>query len=327
MRILAPALVLIFLAACAAPVGEPAQRPVRIAEFSVETADGVTLYYRVAGDGEEVVIAPFALYHGDVFDRLAAGRRVVTYDPRGRGRSQASPLDRVTLDFLLADLDTIRTAVGAEQVAVIGWSGAGMETFVYALSNPGRVTRLVQLAPVSARFNPYGLAFLDNLSSRIDADALAELDARIAAGEFENDEAALCREEARILNPASVADPLNNLPETPDVCIYENEHPSRLRDYFSALFATLASYDWRGARDVVAVPRLVVHGAQDNTPYDGSAEWVAGAPNARILVVEGAGHWPHYERREAVLSAIETFLQGGWPPGAVALPADARDPS
>ena len=55
------------------------------------------------------------------------------------------------------------------------------------------------------------------------------------------------------------------------------------------------------------------NGARDNTPIAGNREWIAGQPNARLLVVEGAGHWPHYERPEVVLPALERFLEGGWP--------------
>jgi alpha-beta hydrolase superfamily lysophospholipase len=111
-------------------------RSVRVTESDTRSADGVRLYYRVAGNGDEVVIAPFALYHGTALDRLAAGRRVVTYDPRGRGKSAAVSPDKVSRDLLLADLDAVRRAVGGERVALIGWSGGGMETFVYAMDNP-----------------------------------------------------------------------------------------------------------------------------------------------------------------------------------------------
>ncbi len=129
--------VVLAMPAAAAPA--PASAPMPVREDYAITPDGVRIYYRVAGSGPETVIAPFALYHGSSLDRLANGRRIVTYDPRGRGSSQAAPLDRVSLDYLLSDLDAVRQAVGAEKVAIIGWSGGGMETFVYTLRNPERV--------------------------------------------------------------------------------------------------------------------------------------------------------------------------------------------
>lgn len=55
-------------------------------------------------------------------------------------------------------------------------------------------------------------------------------------------------------------------------------------------------------------------------PLEGNREWVQGQPNARLLIVDGAGHWPHYERPQIVLLAIDAFLDGRWPEGSEALP-------
>ncbi len=107
----------------------------------------------------------------------------------------------------------------------------------------------------------------------------------------------------------------------PDVCTYPTEAPERVGAYWGALLATIEGFDWTDSLDRVGrIPRLVVHGGRDNTPLAGNNEWVAGQPNARMFVVEGAGHWPHYERPEAVIPAIERFLAGGWPDGSTGLP-------
>jgi pimeloyl-ACP methyl ester carboxylesterase len=84
---------------------------------------------------------------------------------------------------------------------------------------------------------------------------------------------------------------------------------------------SIGGFDWSDSLARVGqVPRLVIHGARDNTPLAGNREWVAHQPNARLLVVEGAGHWPHYERPDVTLPAIEQFLEGEWPAGSVEFP-------
>lgn len=303
--------------ACGGGAGLP---PPPIEEGYTLTPDGVRLYYRVAGVGAETVIAPFALYHESALDRLARGRRVVTYDPRGRGRSDSVAADRVSLDLLLLDLETVRRQVGADRIALIGWSGAGMETFVYTLRNPGRVTRLVQLAPVAPRFEPWGTLMMNDRAARTDTTARSALERRRAAGEFAADPAAGCRASAEVSEPPLFADPLHR-PATPDVCRFPNEYPDRLNRYFGALFRSIDGFDWRDSLAVVTVPRLVIHGARDNTPLAGNEEWAAGQPTARLLVIDRAGHWPHYEQPDSTLSAIATFLAGGWPAGARVVPA------
>lgn len=309
--------VCLLVAVCAGCAAAGSENAVPVREQYVETPDGVRLYFRVAGEGRDVVIAPNALYHGTALDSLAAGRRVVTYDPRGRGRSDAAPLEKVSLEHLLIDFETIRQAAGAETVSVIGWSGSGMEMFVYALRHPDRVERLVQLAPVAARFDPYGTRMMEDRESRTDEAAREALRLRREAGEFDGDPASECREVQKVIEPPTFAEPLN-APSVPDVCQFENEHSANIGAYFGKLFESIAGYDWRGSLDQVDIPRLVIHGEKDNTPLEGNREWVRGQANARLLIIRGAGHWPHYEKPEMTLRAIESFLDGQWPPGAEA---------
>lgn len=297
-----------------------AEEPPAVTEGYATTPDGIRLYYRIAGSGEEAVIAPFALYHGSALDALAKGRRVVTYDPRGRGKSQAAPLERVTLDYLQSDLDTVRRAVGAERIALIGWSGGGMETFVYALRNPGRVTRLVQLAPVTARAQPYTDEMGADRGRRMDAAANATLQARVAEGAYAGDPAGQCRAENAVFSPALMADPARAA-HLPDVCDSPNEQPPTLGEYFGALWPAISSFDWRDTLGEVTIPRLVLYPLQDNITRAGVEEWVRGQENARIVYIDGSGHFPHYEQSEATIAAIEAFLAGEWPRDAVSLPA------
>jgi pimeloyl-ACP methyl ester carboxylesterase len=211
---------------------EEAQR-VPVAEGFATTPDGVRLYYRIAGTGEQVAMAPFALYHGTALDRLARDRRIVTYDPRGRGKSQAVAPDKVSLDLLLIDLETVRAAVGARKIALIGWSGAGMETFVYTLRNPGRVSRLVQLAPVGPRLAPYGEQMLADRQKRTDVTAQAALREQRKTGDFKNDPASECRADAAVTLPPLFFD-RSKVRLIPDVCVYPNEYPDALGFYSAA---------------------------------------------------------------------------------------------
>lgn len=296
------------------PATEPA--PIAISEHYATTPDSVRLYYRVAGAGPTTVLAPFALFHGSSFDSLAKTFRIVTYDPRGRGRSEPVKPDKVSLNHLLLDLETVRRAVSAERIAIIGWSGGGMESFVYALRNPDRVVRLVQLAPVAPRFVPYGERMMADRASRTDTARAAALGRRVAAGEFAADTAGLCRATNSVSNSALFADPTAP-PDIPDACVHPNEFPTRLAAYFGALFQSFDGFDWRDSLASVTIPRLVIHGARDNTPLEGNLEWVRGQANARLVVIEGAGHWPHYERPRETIAAIAGFLGGAWPENAV----------
>ena len=283
------------------------------------TDDSVRLWYRVLGEGEETVLAPNALFHGTQLDSLARQRRLVLFDTRGRGRSDTVPAAKISLGHNLRDVETIRRAVGADRVALIGWSGMGMEMFVYALRNPDRVTRLVQLAPVAPRWVPYSQQMFVDRQRRTDTTALRLLNERRQRGEFANDPAGLCREQARIFNPPTFGD-TTMVRLAPDVCVNPTEWPDRIGAFFASFLGSIEGFDWRDSLAAVTVPRLVIHGERDNTPLAGNEEWVTGQPNARLLVIPGAGHWPHYERASLTIPAIARFLDGAWPDGAVVIP-------
>jgi pimeloyl-ACP methyl ester carboxylesterase len=85
------------------------------------------------------------------------------------------------------------------------------------------------------------------------------------------------------------------------------------------LLAKLGQFDYRADLARLKVPLLVIHGEMDNPPLGGSEEWAAGVPQGRLLMLEGVGHWPHYERPAETLGAIRIFLDGGWPSGSVAV--------
>lgn len=293
--------------------------PAPAREAYVSTADSVKLWYRVVGRGPETVLIPAGSYHQKKFDGLAVGRRVVLYDSRGRGSSDTVPPSKVSLQHDMDDLETIRRAVGVDSFALIAWSALGAVYYAYVLNHPGRVTRLVQLATLAPRKAPYWDRLKASQAARIDSVARRRLDARIAAGEFKDREADLCRALADLSNPATFGDPtMARL--APDVCDHPPEWPTRYGKYVQAILASLGDFDWRPTLDRVTIPRLVIQGDRDNFPVDGATEWVAGQPNARILVLPGVGHWPHYERPRETLDAINQFLKGQWPARSRAVP-------
>lgn len=200
-------------------------------------------------------------------------------------------------------------------MALIGWSGLGMELAVYTLRHPERVSRLVQVSPVPPSRAPHTDRALAERRARMDSAARAGFLERREAGAFEGRPEAECRAQERVTGPINFHDPVRR-GRVPDVCVYPNEWPSNLGPFFQALLASFGDYDWREQLAERDVPRLVIHGADDPFPVEGSREWVAGHPAARIMVLERAGHWPFVERAEAFFPAVDRFLAGGWPEGA-----------
>ena len=290
-------------------------------EGYVSTDDGTKLYYVEKGSGLDVLVAPVALYlEPHLLDELSDNRRVIFYDLRNRGQSDAADLSSVSIDRQIEDLESLRQALRIEKMALLGWSGLGMEMAVYTLRHPDRVTRLIQMSPVP----PAASIMQDRGDARaemVDGTALESLDLRGDAGEFDEMPQEYCRLRNALTDPTNFVD-TELAKQVPDVCVHENEWPKNLWPYFGALLPSFGDYDWRGDLQDLKIPRLVIHGREDGIPLSGAEAWVTGYAEARLLVLSPSGHFPYIEQKAATISAIKVFLNGEWPENAVAIPAD-----
>ena len=89
-------------------------------ELRLRVDDWIHLYVRVMGSGPPVIV-PLACWCEE-YDVLASAHKLVLYDPRGRGRSSAVELDRVSFQADLKDLEQVQAALNLTPVALIGWS-------------------------------------------------------------------------------------------------------------------------------------------------------------------------------------------------------------
>ncbi|HUG28012.1 MAG TPA: alpha/beta hydrolase, partial [Gemmatimonadales bacterium] len=76
---------------------------------------------------------------------------------------------------------------------------------------------------------------------------------------------------------------------------------------------SLGAWDWRGKLQEVTIPVLVVHGANDAIPESAARAWIVGLPNARLLLLPFADHFPHLDQPDLFFGAAEEFFSGRWP--------------
>jgi len=97
--------------------------------------------------------------------------------------------------------------------------------------------------------------------------------------------------------------------------------PDALRYYFryTAQVGPRLFGDWDYTVGLESFPGalLVIYGADDADGLAVQGEWVTAVHDARLLAVPGAGKAVHVERPDAVFSAIDEFLDGRWPEGAL----------
>jgi pimeloyl-ACP methyl ester carboxylesterase len=111
-------------------------------------ANNLKFHYWVSGQGPNVVVLVHGLggnlagWHLTIVPELQREYRVLTYDLRGHGRSDAPPAGYTTGD-MARDLKGILDALDIEKAAIVGHSWGADIVLHFALLNPERVSELV----------------------------------------------------------------------------------------------------------------------------------------------------------------------------------------
>lgn len=290
--------------------------------------DGMKLYYEVVGNGEETVVVPLACWLARELESLATGRRMIFYDPRGRGRSDSvSDPSKLSFENDVRDLEAVRRHFGLERMSLAGWSYLGALVGYYAIEYPDCVDRLLLICPQTPRREPYGKQMeqlIPSFQSRIDPEDMKKLSEMQKAGIEQSDPAAYARQFRRVfyamrMADSSAAERLRN-----DTSGLENESASNVMRVWQTVDRSMGTWDWREQLRTLKSEALVIHGMEDLIPLEASREWAACIPNARILAIPRVGHFPHAEAPEIFYPALEDFLSGKWPKNAEAITAQTQ---
>jgi pimeloyl-ACP methyl ester carboxylesterase len=77
------------------------------------------------------------------------------------------------------------------------------------------------------------------------------------------------------------------------------------------------NWDYTRSLSHVSAPLLVINGERDTLSLSMRRAWTRALPNARLLIIPDAGSAVYAARPHAVFPAIDEFLAGRWPNGAL----------
>jgi pimeloyl-ACP methyl ester carboxylesterase len=243
--------------------------------------DGVRLYYEVHGEGPALILthgysATAQMWAGQI-DPLAPHFKVVTWDMRGHGQSDY-PQDQgaYSEEATVADMAALLDAVDARDAVVGGLSLGGYMSLAFHATHPERTRALLIIDTGPGYKN-------DQARDGWNANAIARAERYEAEGFGD-----LSRASAEV-------------------------RLARHRDASGLARAARGMLTQKNARVIeslpgIAVPSLVVVGA-DDTPFLAASDYMAAKiPGARKAVIPNAGHSANIDQPALFNAAVLGFL-------------------
>jgi pimeloyl-ACP methyl ester carboxylesterase/predicted glycosyltransferase len=271
--------------------------------------DGVRVFWERYGEGEPTVLLPptWEIVHSRFWKGqipyLARHTRVVTFDPRGNGRSdRPDDYDAYVRREFAADALAVLDAAGVDRAVVVSWCDMG-ESLILAAEHPERVAGLVFIGPpLSHREPDRGHYPFDSEPGTDDGWA------KETRGYWLRDWPgylefffATCFTEPH--STKQVEDCVGWAGDTDMETILAGFRGWETKIIPPAEVAAL------GAR--VRCPVLVIHGTEDAQSEAWRGEELARLLGGRLVLLEGAGHAPHARDPVKVNELVAEFAGVG----------------
>jgi class 3 adenylate cyclase len=272
------------------------------------SADDVNIAFQVKGSGPtDLLIVPDNISHVEVaweleaaarfLERLASFARVILFDRRGTGLSDATPAPP-TLEEQMADVDAVLEAVGSNQTGIFAELEGSTLAMLYAATHPSRVRALAILHGYARTTRtddyPFGSTPEDREANLVRPVLRTWQEGR----------------HAKMLLPRTEA-------ESPEAV---DEWAGRLQRYSASPGTARRLYDLIGELDVrdilsqVRAPTLVMHREASQWMDPGHSRYLAEhLPNARYVALPGEDTMAFGNGADALLDAIEELLTGTVP--------------
>jgi pimeloyl-ACP methyl ester carboxylesterase len=261
-------------------------------------SDGARIFYEAAGDGPPLIVSnPTFSSHElwrEQFEALSPRYRVICWDYRGHGRSDAPPEpQRYSFQQVVSDLGSVQQAAAGDEPAFLaGLSLGGTLSMSYALAHPQRVRALLLVSTGPGFRKPEALAqwrdMLERAAQRLESVGIEQyLEGRRASAELlglEPDS-----ERGRALRAAICASSVTGLAQ------FARHVAGPLPNLVDRL-------------GELTLPTLVLIGELDRAFQASSQVLAAKLPRAERLELPGAGHVANLDQPEAFLREVEGFL-------------------
>ena len=271
--------------------------------------NGTELFVNVSGEGE-----PLVLLHGgpgfshDYFlphlEPLSDELKLVLFDLRGMGRSSVD-LDSVSfsLELLIEDIEALRRELGFNTFHLMGHSWGGLLAMEYATTYPEKLSSLILCNSMPAT-PEFGELMGENFTRIFERQNMADLEPlqkQIEAG-------------SRDISIHERFFQLHFRPSFYDTSDVNKLHLNLSENFFKTqeLLPHLAPRDEPRSLlpqlESLQVPVLIIRGEIEAIPIESDRKLEEILPNADLVSIGQAGHFPFIEKPEEFRKLIAEFI-------------------
>jgi proline-specific peptidase len=268
---------------------------------------GISLNVKIMGQGYPLVLmhgGPGAdLYTLMAFKPCADQFTLVFYDHRCNGRSAGADVTSMTMENLTADADALRQALGFEKWAVLGHSFGGYVAMEYALRYPQNLSHLL-LVDTGGDNRWAQEKAPEELAKRGFNPEMVDLTRRYFNGQIEPNEMF-----PSLMKLSKAYNPYTKLSQLPQMLFWGLQSKLQPETFIYSESHFLKGWTIMDRLGEIKVPTLVMSGRQDFIyPPEHQEQLAAGIPNARLVLIDRAGHNPHDEQPAKTLKAVRDFI-------------------
>ncbi|HEY4130244.1 MAG TPA: proline iminopeptidase-family hydrolase [Gemmatimonadaceae bacterium] len=274
--------------------------------------DGGKIWYEKSGTGTGT---PAILVHGGPgyssyylksLEALGDDRPVVRYDQLGGGKSTGlTDTTKMTIAHFVAELDSLRSALGYDKFDLIGHSWGTMLGFEYYKAHPEHVASLTLGSsaldiPTWGRNTRKLVGTLSDSSQK--AIHEAEASKKYDSPAYKN---AMNEFYGKYVWRHPVAADLDSMEKTVNEQIYNYmQGPSEF-----TITGTFQNFDVTGELKNVKVPVLYTVGEFDEADPATVKHFASLTPGAKVVVIPGSAHVTTWDNPTAMTAAVRVFLR------------------
>lgn len=238
--------------------------------------------------------------HYQSYKVLANKANVILHDPRGCGQSDEGDPNTYTLDNYVDDVESIRLALGLNEIIVLGKSYGGIGAIAYALRYPQAVKKLIIVASSPSY---HLLEKAREKVNTIGTVAQRNAYAKLLQGNFTSDE--------EVADYFETMAPLyaKSIKTSKDDAVNDVK-PLSFAPLNLGFSTFLRTYDYTDQLKNIICPSLVLAGEDDWICDVSFSKLMAQEiPHARLEIFEKASHLLELDVKEAYFGAIEDFIE------------------